>query len=378
MKHFCYLSCFDRNSLHVLPKQAMALQEAGYKLTIIVSDNGPDETIDGIRVIGSGAVRSTYADRLFRIPKLLYKKALEVDADGYQTCDLGNIIACLKLRKKGKRIFFDFLEGHPYTVEEKIRAPKFIVRVIIKVLEEYLGFVLKRFDAVFAVTDDILCYLNKWGVKKTYLFTNYPEINENYSLSYEDYCRRAPCVLYFGAIYRISRQEVFFDALAQCPNVHYILAGIFGDYAICQYQIDLEQHPYWKRVEFINGFPKSQLPYIMSRATIGNVLRDFSKVPGTRNGSLGVIKIFETMEAGLPIICSDVPVYRNIIKKYPCGLLVDPNDSNQIRDAIQYLTQNKEVAYRMGQEGRRAVIEEYNWASQKTYYINIIEAALNN
>ena len=375
MNKFCYLSGFDRNSLHVLPKQAKALQYAGYEVTIIVSDNKSDDIIDGIRVVGSGAKRSLYTDRLFRVPNLLYKKALEIDADGYQTCDLGNVWACIRLKRKGKRIFFDFLEGHPYTLEEKIRAPRIVIKTIIKLLEKYLGLVLKRFDAVFAVTGEILDYLNKWGVKKTHLLTNYPEVNENYSLSYEDYCNRTPAVLYFGAIYGISRQEVVFDALAQCPNVHYILAGIFGDAEICQYQLDLQQHPYWKEVEFINGFPRSELPSIIARATIGNVLRDFSQMPGTRNGSLGVIKIFETMEAGLPILCSDVPVYREIFKKYNCGILVDPNDASQIRNAVKYLTENKEDAYKMGQEGRRAVIEEFNWNNQKKQYLSVLDNA---
>lgn len=47
--------------------------------------------------------------------------------------------------------------------------------------------------------------------------------------------------------------------------------------------------------------------------TISNTLRDFSRT-GSPNGSFGVLKIFESMEAGLPVLLSDVKCYREIVE----------------------------------------------------------------
>ena len=63
---------------------------------------------------------------------------------------------------------------------------------------------------------------------------------------------------------------------------------------------------------------------------------------------------------------------KEIVEKYNCGICVDPHNSQQIKEAIQYLVENKEMAYQMGQNGRRAVLEEYNWESQAKLYIEVL------
>ena len=160
------------------------------------------------------------------------------------------------------------------------------------------------------------------------------------------------------------------DALSGVENAKYLIAGKFWNNV--SYQKKLEDHPKWKDVDFIDGFDIKELPLLLKRATISNVLRDFVSSE-TPNGSLGIIKIFESMEAALPLICSDVQVYRTIMKEYRCGLLVDPNNSEQIQKAVEYLVNNKEEAWKMGQEGRRAVIEKYSWDAVSKEYCSIID-----
>ena len=72
------------------------------------------------------------------------------------------------------------------------------------------------------------------------------------------------------------------------------------------------------------------------------------------------------------MLLSDVKCYREIVEKYNCGICVDPHNSQKIKEAIQYLVENKEMAYQMGQNGRRAVLEEYNWESQAKLYIEVL------
>ena len=66
------------------------------------------------------------------------------------------------------------------------------------------------------------------------------------------------------------------------------------------------------------------------------------------------------------------PEYRKIWEEYKFGMLVDPKNPDQIAEAINYLAQHKEEAYKMGQEGRRAVIEKYNCDMVSKEYVEII------
>jgi len=370
MKSVCFFSTFPRNDQNVLFKQAKTLVNVGYKVTVVFADGLPDELMDGILVTSIPAKYHLggYKYRLFKYPRLFLKKLVEIDADVYETSDIDSLMVCLKLKRKGKKVMFRLLEEHPYTVYNKLKTPYWIKRIIVRLLSIWMGFVLKRIDKVTTVAPDIQEYLTRWGVKDVEILGNYPEYNSDHSICLEDYLNREDRVLYFGAVYSISRQEVFFDALTQCPDVHYLIAGVFG---LGNYKKKLEEHAYWNKVEFIEQFPKSELVNFFKRSTISNVLRDFFQT-GYPQGSYGIIKLFESMEAGLPIICSDVPVYREMMKDYQCGILVDPNNSKQIKDAIQYLIDHKEEAYYMGQNGRRAIAEKYNWTIEGTKYVNWI------
>jgi glycosyltransferase involved in cell wall biosynthesis len=74
--------------------------------------------------------------------------------------------------------------------------------------------------------------------------------------------------------------------------------------------------------------------------------------------------MFEYMSSGIPVIASNFPLWRDIIEGNRCGLCVDPLDPRAIASAIDYLVTHPDVARTMGENGRRAVLERYNWAVQ--------------
>lgn len=372
MKKYCFFIGTDRhNDEIVIIRQAQALKEAGYDVLYVVSDDESDEERGGIMIEPSEYRAKGLFSRIFISPIKLYRKLRVVNADVYQTCSVDQIVTCLFLKKRNKKIIFHLREGHPYTFYQKSHLPFFLKKVLVKIMEIWMRYALKRFDAVIAVTDDISRYLKGWGIKKLFVEGNFPFYQQNHSFSYDDYLKRNNIIIYHGTIYEISRQETFLDALSGVDDVRYLLVGRFkGNH---QYERIIKSHHMWSKVEFIDGFDYKDLFSLQSRAIISNVLRDFSMTT-SHNGSLGVIKLFESMEAGLPIICSDVPLYREIMKEYKCGILVNPNDSTQITKAIKYLLENKEEAYLMGQEGRRAVKEKYSWNIQAKEYVGIINS----
>jgi len=54
------------------------------------------------------------------------------------------------------------------------------------------------------------------------------------------------------------------------------------------------------------------------------------------------------MEAGLPFICTDYILWKEIVDTYKCGLCVEPGNVEQIRNAIHYLVDHPKIAFEMG------------------------------
>ena len=311
-KYCFFTNVANDNNEVVIYRQAKCLREYGYETTYVVTDDSPSEIIDGTHVISSGFKTGGYFKRIFILPWRMYKKLKQINADVYQTACVELLIVCLLLKIKGKKVLYHLRESHPYTFYNKSKLPYFIKRVLVSFMIFWMKFCLRHVDVVITVSDDILSYLKRWKIANCFLLGNFPYVNPSHFVSYDEYLNRENRILYFGSIYEISRQECFLDALSKVDSVKYLLAGKFFS---IDYQNKLKENPNWHYVEFIDGFSLNELDDFFKRSTISNVLRDFSATK-TRNGSMGVIKIFESMEACLPIICSDVPVYKKMMEEY--------------------------------------------------------------
>jgi glycosyltransferase involved in cell wall biosynthesis len=74
------------------------------------------------------------------------------------------------------------------------------------------------------------------------------------------------------------------------------------------------------------------------------------------------LKLFEYMAAGRPILCSDLPVLREILEHDETALLLPPESPTDWRQALILLRDDFELAQRLGKNARRRMIQEFTWA----------------
>jgi glycosyltransferase involved in cell wall biosynthesis len=126
------------------------------------------------------------------------------------------------------------------------------------------------------------------------------------------------------------------------------------------------------RTKFVAWVPYEEKERLSSQASIGVI----TYLPHANNASCLPNKLFDYMLAGLPVVASDFPLYQDVVEPNCCGLLVDPTRPEQIARALAYLIEHPQEARRMGENGRRAVRERYNWERESQRLLQIYEAVL--
>jgi len=89
-------------------------------------------------------------------------------------------------------------------------------------------------------------------------------------------------------------------------------------------------------------------------------------------------KFFEYMQAGMPILCSDMPAWKDFVEEQRIGLTVDPEDPEDQREKIQYLIDHPDECRAMGERGRELVETEYNWQTQADRLLGLYDDLLRN
>lgn len=83
-------------------------------------------------------------------------------------------------------------------------------------------------------------------------------------------------------------------------------------------------------------------------------------------------KVFDYMAAGRPVILAIDGVIRHVVESEGAGVFVPPGDARKLADAVLYLADQRDVASRMGQAGRRAIDQRFNRQSQSREFGELV------
>ncbi|MFI3226605.1 MAG: glycosyltransferase [Clostridia bacterium] len=354
----CHLTSVHRSDdIRILKKQCVSLAKLGYDVYLVAT--GESFEYKKVKIIGLGEVKSSRLIRMFKTTKLVYQKGLELDCDIYHLHDPELLPYALKLKKRGKKVIFDSHESYTDTFLEKKYIPKLFRKPISSIFDKYLKYVAKRIDVV------ICCYHQTQQSLVGYnenipLIFNFPII-ENVDFEY----KQGKNICYAGGLMEQWNHQIIAEAIKD-TDVNYILMGKSTEYI----KSVIENY---ENIDFKGMLKYDEVLKYYSQSQIGMCLLDYiGQCKGTI-GNLSNTKFFEYLMVGLPIICTDFVLWKEIIDEYNCGICVNATNSDDIKNAINYLLQNPELAKQMGENGKKAIFEKYNWGTQEEILISLYE-----
>jgi glycosyltransferase involved in cell wall biosynthesis len=114
---------------------------------------------------------------------------------------------------------------------------------------------------------------------------------------------------------------------------------------------------------FIKEFvPNSELPEIYQNSDIFVLPSLNEGIPRT---------ILEAMACGVPVICTELPQLVDVVKG--CGLLVSLRDSQALAEGILRVISDRELSQKLGENGRKKVVENYSWEDTVKRTINLYD-----
>ena len=268
-------------------------------------------------------------------------------------CDFDTVIPCYIYKWIfRKKLIFDVFDRYAFAyIPEKNK----ILYYIVNSLEEKYA---SKADVLITVEKNILDTF-KQNPKKHVIIRNCPqhvEINKKNQNSDK------LTLIYTGAIVRQRGLEKIVDAIKDLDTVELHVAGRVVDKKL------LDQILQHSNVKYKGLLQPVDALKLESNSDVMIILYDQDIAI---NRVANPNKTFEAMMFGLPIITNVTP---ELIKETECGVLVDYNDLKQIKSAVIELRDNLELRHKLGNNGRKAFEQKYNWSNVEKELYKIYES----
>ena len=163
------------------------------------------------------------------------------------------------------------------------------------------------------------------------------------------------------------------EAIGKLPPYLDATLVLMGNFFPKAWQSELEQMTGWQAVNYMGWQSRQSVMSELKSARAGLVVLHpeqiyIDSIPN---------KLFEYMAAGLPVIASNFPWWQKLIVELDCGLVVNPLDSQDIADAMQYLLEHPDIAEKMGHNGRQAVKNRFNWEADSKQLLDLYHLLLS-
>ena len=354
----------------IFGKECRALAGAGYDVHLIAGGATGSE-LDGVFLhsISRTDARPPARRQLTRMARAT-RAAFSLRPSLYHLHDPHLIPLGVALKLAGARVVYDVHEDYPAHAQTKLVGRPFRAALKAKMWIALEWLARQTFDAFVCASPALA---ERFPAGRTVVVGNLPlhrEYTERANGSAPPYVERPNTVLYIGTVTRIRGLREMVRAIELLPDgldctLRVVGDGSFRDGGLLSEMRELSVKG---RLEFL---PFQAYPTVVREllnAKVGLVL--LHPLPNHLD-AVRSNKLFEYMAAGVPVIASDFPHWRRIVRGVDCGLVVDPLDPAAIAQAIGWLLAHPAEAEAMGRRGREAVIRELNWDAEGARLISL-------
>nr|WP_084140979.1 glycosyltransferase [Cryobacterium roopkundense] len=347
------------NRVHL--REAASLASAGYSVSLIAVDSDGTVPETGVRVVRLPKRRRLNRVTLGTLAAVV--AGLRTRASVFHLHDPELVWSVPLLRLLGKKVIYDAHEDLPTQVLGKHYANQKVMPAFIR-LALIVVWLSKFSNHVIAATETIAARYNPARVTVVH---NYPKGSASDS-------RAAPAAERpFGAVYvgaidvnRGALQMV--DAAGSQATASQWKLELAGPIADDSLRKRLELRAGWAHVNFHGQVSPSDARLLVASVPIGLVV--LQSTPAYLD-SLPT-KMFEYMSAGTAIIASDFPLWRDIIEKHNCGVLVDETSVESITAAIDRYASDPDLLKLHGNNARKAA-KSFTWAQEESVLLSVYE-----
>lgn len=347
----------------IFVKMCSSLASAGHDVHLVVASREAVSR-DGV-VIHRLPEPKNRAVRMLFTSWAVWARALRLRPDILHFHDPELIFGALALRAMGKKVVIDLHEDLPMQVLTKHWIPGVLRRPVAAVAKSALSFAAARMSGIVTATQPISDSLRS----RSTVVRNLPDVAE-FKVPGPDYSSRERVVTYIGGLNpNRGLYEMLEASLLVDPPARFELGGPFEPLELEQ---EVAKHPGMSHTSLLGFLSRDEVKGAMDRARVGLVVLR----PNKNYLESQPVKMYEYMAAGIPVIASNFPVWREIVDGYQCGLTVDPTDSAAIARAVEWILEHPREAEQMGHNGRAAVLGGLEWASQFTALERLYESVV--
>jgi glycosyltransferase involved in cell wall biosynthesis len=181
--------------------------------------------------------------------------------------------------------------------------------------------------------------------------------------------REARLLLYQGALQHGRGIELALHALAQLPDVRLRVVG--GDSHRPALEALAAQLGVSERVQWLGWVPFERLAALAMEASLGLSLE---QAIGQSVTNSAPNKLYDYLQARLPIVVAPRPVHKDLVKRYGCGRVLKADTAEALATAISELLDNS-TAYDAAQAGTERAAQELVWEAAEPRLIDVYHLA---
>lgn len=343
------------NDPRIYYRQARSLARY-YRVELHAPGLEGSKNVGGVAVVGLPPARRI--GRPLQWLRLLIR-SMRSRADFFHLHDPELLPVGMLLRLLTQRpVIYDAHEDFALTLLYKPWLPELLRAPVAKVggwLEKLMA---RRLSSVVAATPDIG---SNFPSRRTVVVCNFPPVEEGVATRPPE---NLPAdnrftAVYVGGISCARGIKDLLQVLDMSQGIRLVLAGRFLEPEL--ERLVLNRAASNDDLIYLGCLDPSSVPGLLRSVDAGLVC--LHSLPNHLRSL--PLKLFEYMAAGLPVVASDFPLWQEILTSNECGFNVPPGDYQAIAAALQKLAGDPSLCRFMGENGRRAWAEKYNWAGEE-------------